>query len=228
MDPYASSALRRCSLIPHLLAGLLLITTGGCSGDPPERSAPLTEQTAGAVLFGGADASASDRPDLPQAAHELALLSTNLASESDWVTLFRVDSSVREFWSAPAPESTDRFTDELVEWLEELSRNPGTRSDQFWETIATRAGGCQGMVAVIYFSDGYDELVDAAGHARIRAAADYLAKNDHVCYVAVVGANPQNWAHIRDDLKPLSAVLRLCTSDEFDPDEAPRELHSAR
>lgn len=192
------------------LGAALALLAGGCGR-------PASTAGAGRHVYAGLDTSASWRPFLGMSATLCARQALGL-DPRDRLTLYRLDSSTREFSDGPAPESGDRLQRTIVSEAGAVSGTPGTFPARFWTAAAERAEGDAGPVLVEIFSDGDNDDESAQSASAMRAAARRLASNPHVAGVWVFGAEPRNWAALRSEFAPLGDRFHLCSPPEMTAD----------
>lgn len=201
-----------------LLAALAL--AGGC-GTPPPPSVPARH------LYVGLDTSASFRPCLGLAATLCARQALRLDPDRDRLTLYRLDSSTREFSDGPAPESGERLQRTIIAEVQSVSSTRGTFPARFWTAVAARVPGDAAPVAIEIFSDGDNDDQSRQAADAIRRAARALAADPHVESVSVLGAAPRNWATLRAEFAPLGDRFHLCGPTELTMDQMDRALDAA-
>lgn len=201
-------------------AALLTVLTlaGGCGTAPPPPSVPARH------LYVGLDTSASFRPCLGLAATLCARQALRLDPDRDRLTLYRLDSSTREFSDGPPPESGERLQRTIIAEVQGESATRGTFPARFWQAVAGRVQGDAAPVVIEIFSDGdNDDQTQQAADA-IRRAARALAADPHVESVSVLGAAPRNWATLRAEFAPLGDRFHLCGPTELTMDRMDRAL----
>ncbi len=166
-------------------------------------------------LYAGLDTSSSWRPYLGVSASLCARQALRLDPDHDALTLYRLDSSTREFSDGPAPESGDRLQRTIVSEAASVSGTRGTFPARFWTAVAGRAEGDAGTVVIEIFSDGDNDDLTVRSSSAIEAAAHRLARNPHVVGVWVFGAEPRNWAALRGEFAPLGERFHLCSPTEM-------------
>ena len=174
----------------------------GCSSTPPVH------------LYLGFDASRSTRPHLGEYAELAVSIVEHAQPGSDALTLYRVDAECREFHDGPVPDSAESFIPPLVKDLQDMPDRDCTYPARFWTEVARRVAGDTRPVAIAYLSDGDNDDFRAASAKAIRTAAACLASNPRVVVVAVIGAEPGNFAALRRDLAPLEGRLVLVDAAE--------------
>ncbi len=191
----------------------LTLLAGGC-GHPaaPVNSAARAQSC---HLYAGLDTSASWRPYLGVSATLCARQALRLDPDHDSLTLYRLDSSTREFSDGHAPESGDRLQRTIVSEAASVSGTRGTFPARFWTAVTQRAAGDAGTVVIEIFSDGDNDDLTARSSSAIRTAAHRLAQNRHVAGVWVFGAQPRNWATLRGEFAPLGDRFHLCSPTEM-------------
>lgn len=191
----------------------LTLLAGGC-GHP---ASPASGAGGGRPchLYAGLDTSASWRPYLGVSATLCARQALRLDPDHDTLTLFRLDSSTREFSDGPAPESGDRLQRTIVSEAASVSGTRGTFPARFWKIVAGRAEGDTSTVVIETFSDGDNDDLTAPSSSAIKAAARQLAQNPHVAGVWVFGAQPRNWETLREEFAPLGDRFHLCSPTEM-------------
>jgi len=191
----------------------LTLLAGGC-GHPP---LPASGAGGGRPchLYAGLDTSASWRPYLGVSATLCARQALRLEPKHDALTLYRLDSSTREFSDGPAPESGDRLQRTIVSEAASVSSTRGTFPARFWAAVTRRAEGDAGTVVIEIFSDGDNDDLTAQSSSAIKAAAHRLARNPRVAGVWVFGAQPRNWATLRAEFAPLGDRFHLCSPTEM-------------
>lgn len=175
-------------------------------------------------LYAGLDTSASWRPHLGVSAMLCARQALGLDPDHDRLTLYRLDSTTREFFDDPAPESGDRLQRTIVTEVASVSETRGTFPALFWTAAAARAEADAGPVTVEVFSDGDNDDLTARSASTIRAAARRLAANPRVSGVWVFGAEPRNWAILRAEFAPLGGRFHLCVPPDMTADRVAQAL----
>lgn len=171
-------------------------------------------------IYVGLDTSGSWRPYLGVSATLCTRQAMLLDPGRDKLTLYRLDSSTREFSNGPAPESGDRLQRTIVHEVASVSGSQGTFPARFWTAAAGRAAGDPGSVTVEIYSDGDNDDQTAQSVLAIQAAAQRLAANPHVTGVWVFGAEPRNWAALRAEFAPLGDRLHLYSPTEMTGERA--------
>ncbi len=194
-----------------LLAAALLV--GGCAH--PASSGSGAGGAHSCHLYAGLDTSASWRPYLGVSATLCARQALALDPDRDFLTLYRLDSSTREFSDGPAPESSDRLQRVIVREAASVSDTRGTFPARFWNTVAGRAEGDTGTVVIEIYSDADNDDMTAQSQADICRSARRLAANPHVRGVWVFGAQPRNWSTLRREFGPLRDRFHLCSPAEM-------------
>ena len=198
----------------------LALLAGGC-GQPPSSAS----SAAGAHhLYVGLDTSGSWRPYLGVSASLCAQQAVGLNPDRDKLTLFRMDSSTREFSNGSAPESTEQIQQVIVAEVNSTSATRGTFPARFWAAAAERAESDSGPVTVEAFSDGDNDDLSAKSLSAMKAAARRLAVNPHVSGVYIFGAEPRNWAILRGEFAPLGNRLHLISPPELTADRVAAAL----
>lgn len=175
-------------------------------------------------VYAGLDTSASWRPYLGLSATLCAQQAVGLDPDHDRLTLYRMDSSTREFSSGPAPDSAEQIQKVIVTEVASVSETHGTFPAKFWTAAAQQAEGDRGPVTVEAFSDGDNDDGSAASSAAIKVAARCLAANPHVAGVWIFGAEPRNWAVLRGEFAPLGGRLHLVSPPELTADRVASAL----
>lgn len=210
-----------------LTALALSALTTGCGHDTPaaKGASVPSARPAGRHVYLGLDTSASWRPCLGVSATLCARMALRLDPDrGDLLTLYRLDSSTREFSDGPAPESGDRLQRTIIAEVQGVSGTKGTFPARFWTTVAGRAAADVGPVAVGCFSDGDNDDQTAASQSEIRRAARRLADNPRVVSVSVWGAAPRNWATLRGEFASLGTRFHLCPPPDMTLDRITRDL----
>lgn len=224
-----SQTIAKIGLTTSLAAALALVA-GGCGHPVPSASPTLSMSPAGGAgtpschVYAGLDTSASWRPFLGVSATLCARQALHLDSNRDFLTLYRLDSSTREFSNGHAPESGDQLQRVIIREVGDVSTTRGTFPAKFWTAAATRAESDPGNVVVEIFSDGDNDDQSAQAAADIKAAARRLAANPHVSSVWIFGAAPRNWATLRAEFAPLGEHFHLCSPPEMTIDRVASAL----
>lgn len=208
------------------LAAALTLAAGGC-GHPTPSSAPAPaggDGVSSCHVYAGLDTSASWRPFLGVSATLCTRQAVRLNPDRDSLTLYRLDSSTREFSNGHAPESGEKLQRVIIREVGAVSGTHGTFPAKFWTAAAARAKSDSGSVVVEIFSDGDNDDQSARASSDIRAAARRLAANPHVSAVWVFGAEPRNWATLRTDFAPLGDRFHLCSPPEMTIDRVAAAL----
>jgi hypothetical protein len=204
-------------------AGLtvLVLVAGGC-GHPasPAGNAGVSF----CHVYVGLDTSASWRPFLGVSATLCARQAVRLDPKRDFLTLYRLDSSTREFSNDHAPESGDKLQRVIIREVGSVSTTRGTFPAKFWTAVTTRAKADRGNVVVEVFSDGDNDDQSAQASSDIKAAARRLAANPRVSGVWIFGAEPRNWETLRADFAPLGDRFHLCSPPEMTIDRVASAL----
>ena len=204
------------------MAALLAVLAfaGGCAPTVRHGAAPTVRREAAPTshLYVGLDTSGSFRPYLGVAATLCARQAMGLDPDRDRLTLYRLDSSTREFSDGPAPDSADRLQRAIVTEVQAPSDARGTFPARFWESVADRLPGDTGPVTVEVFSDGDNDDETAASAGAIRRAARRFAADPHVVSLCVFGADPRCWATLRAEFAPLGGRFHLCSPPEMTAD----------
>lgn len=196
-------------------AGIAVVALliGGCGEPAPTTSRGVVPRSC--HLYAGLDTSASWRPYLGVSATLCSRQALRLDPNHDRLTLYRLDSSTREFSDDFAPQSGDRLQRTIVTEAASLSGTRGTFPARFWTAVSKRAEGDRGTVVIEIFSDGDNDDQTARSSSAIKAAAHRLAANPHVAGVWVFGAQARNWAALRGEFAPLGDRFHLCGPTEM-------------
>lgn len=207
------------------LAAALALAAGGCGHPAPPTGAPASPTGAPSChVYAGLDTSASWRPFLGVSATLCARQGLRLDPDRDFLTLYRLDSSTREFSNGLAPESGEKIQRVIIHEVGAVSATHGTFPAKFWTATAARAKSDPGSVVVEIFSDGDNDDQSAQASSEIKTAARSLAANPHVSAVWIFGAEPRNWATLRTEFAPLGDRFHLCSPPEMTIDRVASAL----
>jgi hypothetical protein len=207
------------------LAAALALVAGGCGHPAPLAGAPAPLAGAPSChVYAGLDTSASWRPFLGVSATLCARQALHLDPDRDFLTLYRLDSSTREFTNGSAPESGEKIQRVIIHEVGAVSATRGTFPAKFWTAAAARAKSDPGSVVVEIFSDGDNDDQSAQASSEIKTAARSLAANPNVSAVWIFGAEPRNWATLRTEFAPLGDRFHLCSPPEMTIDRVASAL----
>lgn len=220
------------TLAATMTALALSALASGCGPDRPaiQAASVPSGKPAGRHVYLGLDTSASWRSCLGVSATLCARTALRLdPNHGDRLTLYRLDSSAREFCDGPAPESGDRLQRTIITEVQSVSQTRGTFPARFWTAVAERAQAdassvAIGSVAIGCFSDGDNDDQTAAAQTEIRRAARRLAANPRVVSISIWGAAPRNWAALRAEFAPLGDRFHLCPPPEMTLDRVAHDL----
>lgn len=208
------------------LAGLGLLALSPRSSAPPR--GPVN-------VMVGLDASKSVRvaqegrtPLLGAGVNLVAQLGETLDPDRDHLTVFRVDWRTQEFFDATAPSDPEAFQHTVIEQMKPLPQREGTFPALFWVEVARRAEEAPHPVAILFTGDADNDDLSEASLRAMRAAGVALGKNPRVVAVYISGANPKNWARLRDIFAPLGKRLHLQEPSQMDVSPLMTELDAAR
>lgn len=205
-----------------------LVAAVGCGQDAPHGSGPTPAPASRRHLYVGLDTSSSWRPYLAVSATLCARQALRLdPDQGDRLSLYRMDSSTREFSDGPAPESTDRLQRTIVAEVGAASTTRGTFPARFWKAVAARAGSEAGRIVVEAFGDADNDDQTARSRSDICRAARTLAANPHVASVCIFGADPRNWSTLRAEFRPLGERFHLCSPPEMTMDRVTAALDAS-
>jgi len=197
-----------------VILGAILLISAGCKRSG---SATLdTEQSSSVVIEAVLDTSASNRDNLPKETDELANLTLRVDSSSSWLSVFRIDSDLRQLHDGPIPDSGEAFLSDLLPALQPLTGKDNTYVQRALVAVSERLRGISGQAVVILWTDWYCEGMTASDHSTLTNAAKELANNRQVRAVMVVGAAPSNTEALHKDLAPLAKKLRVFQAGSLD------------
>ena len=190
----------------------LLVLASGCGHRISTPDVPARH------LYVGLDTSVSFRRYLGQSVTLCSRQGLMLNPDCDKMTVYRMDSNMREFYDNAAPESGSRFQRSLITEAAAESAARGTFPSLFWKAVAARIPADSGSVTIEIFSDGDNDDETAQSRAEITAAAQQLSANPHVVSVSIFGADPRNWAVLRGEFAALGDRFHLCSPPEMTAD----------
>lgn len=204
-----------------LIAGLAVLGLSGCGTSPSGPTAPARH------VYAGLDTSGSWRPYLGLSATLCAGQVVNLEPGRDKLTLYRMDSTTREFSDGLAPESGDDLQSVIVTEVQAKSTASGTFPARFWQAVAERTDADPIPAVVEAFTDGDNDDLSAQSSKAIQDAVKRLAANPHVESVCIFGAAPRNWATLRAEFAPLGSRFHLCSPPEMTPERVAAALQAS-
>jgi hypothetical protein len=187
-----------------LLVIPLCVLIGGCCTPPATRHVYL-----------GYDTSGSARPYLGAYALLSSQLAGRLAEQRDVLTLYRLDSRLCEFSDGSVSGGRAELLRTLHAELGKPSERKGTFPALFWAEVARRAHTEPQDTWIILFSDGDNDGPGDDSMQSLRTAVRQLAATPTVTHVIICGAEPRNWATLREAFSPLGSRFQLFSASQM-------------